>query len=87
MTYGVEHLMGLGKQNNIEKFIAEAERLIKLSSRQLGISMVKRVARNVMVTSRKIRFDQIQKMNAKIFKDALKKEPFLIEKDKNRKKH
>lgn len=84
--YGIEHLMALGKQNKIEQFIQEAGKLNKPNSRNICTSMIKRVAHNVMVTSSCIKYDQIQKMNAKIFNEKLEEKYLLIEKNKNKKK-
>lgn len=87
MSYRIEHLMGLGKQDKIDKFISEAERLMKVSPNQLGESMTKRVVRNFMVTSKKIKHDQTQKLNAKIFNAGLEGKNILLEKNRNRKKY
>ena len=85
-TFGIEHLMSLGKRNSVDKFITEAERLFKDIKPSVGKEMVQRVAHNFIVTSRDIKYNEISRLNAKLFSDQLKTSRLLIEQEKNKPK-
>ena len=85
-TYGIEHLMSVQHRDDVDKFISEAIRLYENEKEAQTKNMVQRVARNYMVTSKRIEFGEIQKINSKLFSNELKQVGILIEHGKNKKK-
>lgn len=84
-TYGIEHLMGIEYRDDVTRFISEAFRLFDDKEAQTKL-MVKRVSRYYMVTSKRIQFDEVQKMNSKLFGNQLRSSRLLIEQGKNKQK-
>lgn len=85
-TYGIEHLIGLSRRDNVGEFIAEAERIFSEEKQSLAKTMIKRVARNYMVNSKHIKPTEIQRLNSKLFYEKLAQERLLVERNKNKKK-
>ena len=85
-SYGLEHLMGVEYRDAVNTFISEALRLYDDKEAQLKL-MVQRVSRHYMVTSKRIQFSDVQKLNARLFGDQLKTGILLLEQGKNKKKN
>lgn len=84
-TYGIEHLMGIEHRDVVDNFISEATRLYNDKEAQTKL-MIQRVSRHYMVTSKRIQFGDIKKLNSKLFSDRLKTSSLLIEQSKNKNK-
>lgn len=84
--YGIEHLMGLDKRDYVTEFIKEAEELYIMQKRQLPKLMIQRVARHFMIRSKKIQRENIQRLNAKLWKGKLNQSVLLLDKNRIEKK-
>ena len=86
-TYGIEHLLGLSRRDNVGEFVAEAERIFFNEKQSMTKTMVRRIARNFMVNSKHIKSADTQRLNSKLFDEGLQRDLLLIERDRNKKKH
>lgn len=85
-TYNLEHLMGLQYMDDVSGFINSAIALFQNERIWQNKMMIQRVSRKYMVTSRKIDFKNIQKLNSKLFENQLKHNNILFEQKHNKKK-
>lgn len=86
VIYEIEHLMSLDKRDSVIEFMHEAETLHDKQKQSLSELMIKRVARHFMLTSKKIQRENIQRLNAKLWKGHLKSTDLIIQKNRNKKK-
>ena len=85
-TYGIEHIIGLARRDNVGGFSQEAERLFEKEKEQLTKTMIQRIAKDYMVKSKKMKQSETQSLNAKLFNDELKKDRLLLEQHRNKEK-
>lgn len=83
-TYGVEHLIGLARRDNVSAFSSEAERIFGEEKQPMTKTMVQRVARNFMVNSKRIKQPETQRLNSKLFDEQLHQDRILIEQQRNK---
>ena len=86
ITYRIEHLMSLDKRDNVNDFIKEAEGIYTEQKQQLPKLMVQRVAKHYIISSKKIKSNNIQKLNAKLWEGKLNQTDILIKKNRNKKR-
>lgn len=85
-AYGIGHLMSVGHLDLPEQFIEETIRIFNDNDEELAQTMVKRVARNFMVTSKNIKPNGIQQLNAKFFGNQITSTQLIIEQTRNKMK-
>lgn len=85
LSYGIEHLMALGRRESVDSFIKESERLIDIKD-SLTKTMIRRVTRNFMVNSKKMKSADIDRLNTKILNQTKLQQRFIIERNRNKKK-
>ena len=83
-TYGIEHLIGLARRDNVESFSSEAERIFEKEKQPMTKTMVQRVARNFIVNSKKIKQPETQRLNAKLFFEGLQQDRLILEQQRNK---
>lgn len=86
-TYGIEHLIGLARRDNVSTFSSEAERIFGEEKQPMTKTMVQRIARNFMVNSKHIKQPDTQRLNAKLFNEKLQQDRLLIEQQRNKGKN
>ena len=84
-TYRIEHLMGIAKRDTVGAFSNEAISILE-DKTPFTKMLVRRVARDYMVNSKKITSAETQRMNQKIFSGQIKQQSLLIQQAKNKKK-
>lgn len=83
-TYRIEHLMGVGKRGNIDKFIDEAISIYSCDSENTIIRhMVQRIARNFVLTTHNIPHNKLDKINSKLFEGSSNKARLILEIQRN----
>lgn len=85
-AYQIEHLMGLDSRDNVKAFSSEAEELFSSSKQQLPKLMVQRVAKHYMISSKKIKWNDIQRLNSKLWDGKLNNVSLLLNKKRNESK-
>lgn len=85
-TYGIEHLIGLAKRDNVPDFSSEAEKLFAEEKHAMTRNMLQRVARNFMANSKRIKKSETQRLNAKLFNESLQQDKLYIEQQRNKNK-
>ena len=83
-TYGIEHLIGLERRDNVSAFSSEAERIFGEEKQPMTKTMVQRVARNFMVNSKRIKQSETQRLNSKLFNEQLRQDRILMEQKRNK---
>ena len=85
-TYSIEHLMSQERRNNKDDFVNEAIKIREDTKTQLIDLLICHVARHFLITTRKLDYKQIQKLNDKIFDGRLNKPGLLLMMHKNEKR-
>jgi len=79
ITYYLEHLMVLEKREKILDFIKEADTVFNATKNIFTRTMVKRIARHLVLYSRNINRAEIQKLEEKFFPDINMRKRLLIQ--------
>lgn len=77
IMYRIEHLIEIGKQDNVDAFDKEACDLYEEAKQGFTKNLVQRVTRRYIITSKKITSPKVQRLNSKIFNEGIKN-PTLI---------
>ena len=75
--YRIEHLIEIGKQDNVDAFDKEACDLYEEAKQGFTKNLVQRVTRRYIITSKNITSPKVQRLNSKIFNEGIKN-PTLI---------
>ena len=84
--YSIAHLMSLDSRDSVGEFIKTAENLYLGQKQSLTKLMVQRVAKHYMITSKKITWESVQRLNSKLWEGKLKNSELLVQKKRNSKK-
>lgn len=86
-TYEIEHLMSIQNRDCVSVFMSESISLYEAKNEELTKHLLQRAVRKYMITSKKIQYPDIQKLNSKLFSNRLAFSQILLEKNKNKKKY
>ena len=86
ISYGIEHLICTQRRDLVNNFVSESIELYDDNNTELARLMILRVAKKFMVTSKRIQYQDIQKLNSKLFANKLKSVQLLLEQNRNKKK-
>lgn len=83
-TYFIEHLLGLSRRDDVSGFICEAEKIFSEAGNILTQNLVQRITKNFIVNSRKVKQNEIDRLNSKIFNESLRSDKIMLEQGRNK---
>lgn len=83
-THFIEHMLGLSRRDDVSRFMSEAEEIFSKTRNALTKNLVQRITKNFIVNSRKIKQNEIDRLNSKIFGEALRSDKIVLEQGRNR---
>ena len=83
-THFIEHMLGLSRRDDVSRFMSEAEEIFSKTRNALTKNLVQRITKNFIVNSRKIKQNEIDRLNSKIFDESLRSDKIVLEQGRNR---
>lgn len=83
-TYFIEHILGLSRRDDVSRFMYEVEKIFSETRNALTKNLVQRITKNFIVNSRKIKQNEIDRLNSKIFDESLRSDKIVLEQGRNR---
>ena len=83
-AYVIEHMLGLSIRDDVSKFMSETEKIFSETKNVLTKNLIKRVTKNFIVNSKRIKQCEIDRLNSKIFDESLRSDKIALEQERNR---